>query len=307
MKQKSVLQWLVPLIAVLALITAGFGLFSQGGVGLFEFTTVHGSTVEMYGQGMYRNDSLFAGALFRGTDVVTLFVSIPLLLAGYVLHRRGSLRGGIFMIGVLMYMLYIGVTYTFSAMFNSLFLVYTALFSASLFAVIVVLATFDTQFLAGKVTPGMPRRGIAIFMFVAGLGTLFLWLSELIGPIAAGQAPVNLGPYTTMFTHGFDSAVITPATVITGIFLLQRKPLGYLLAAPLLVLCSLVGVTVIAQTVSQSLAGIVFPIGVYIGMVGSWVVMGTFAVGLAILFFRHINETTRQETGVYDDYGFANL
>lgn len=289
MKQNSALNWLVPLIAVLAIIIAGVGLFSQGGDGAFPFTTVYGDTVEIYGQGVYRHDSSFVAALFKGTDAVTLFAGIPLLLTGYWLYRRGSLRGGIFLIGMLLYFLYLGVTYTFSAIFNSLFLVYTALFSASLLAVILALTSFDTQNLASKVTSGMPRRGIAIFMFVAGLGTLMLWLSELIGPLMTGQAPANLGPYTTMFTHGFDSAVITPACVITGVYLLKRKPLGYLLAAPLLILCTLIGVVVIAQTISQTLAGFVFPIGVYIGMIGSWVVMGAFSVGLAIRFFRNIS------------------
>ncbi|MCL4273092.1 MAG: hypothetical protein KJZ77_04415 [Anaerolineales bacterium] len=289
MKQNSALNWLVPLIAVLVIIIAGVGLFSQGGDGAFPFTTVYGDTVEIYGQGVYRHDSSFVAALFKGTDAVTLFAGIPLLLTGYWLYRRGSLRGGIFLIGMLLYFLYLGVTYTFSAIFNSLFLVYTALFSASLLAVMLALTSFDTQSLASKVTSGMPRRGIAIFMFVAGLGTLMLWLSELIGPLMTGQAPANLGPYTTMFTHGFDSAVITPACVITGVYLLKRKPLGYLLAAPLLILCTLIGVVVIAQTISQTLAGFVFPIGVYIGMIGSWVVMGAFSVGLAIRFFRNIS------------------
>lgn len=289
MKQNSALNWLVPLIAVLAIIIAGVGLFSQGGDGAFPFTTVYGDTIEIYGQGVYRHDSSFVAALFKGTDAVTLFAGIPLLLTGYWLYRRGSLRGGIFLIGMLLYFLYLGVTYTFSAIFNSLFLVYTALFSASLFAVILALTSFDTQNLASKVTSGMPRRGIAIFMFVAGLGTLMLWLSELIGPLMTGQAPANLGPYTTMFTHGFDSAVITPACVITGMYLLKRKPFGYLLAAPLLILCTLIGVVVIGQTISQTLAGFVFPIGVYIGMIGSWVVMGAFSVGLAIRFFRNIS------------------
>ena len=290
MKRNPALDWLIPLIAILAVVIAGVGLFSHGGDGAFSFRTVYGDTVEIYGQGIYRHDSSFVAALFKGTDAITLFVSLPLLLVSYLSYRRGSMRGSIFMIGMLMYFLYIGVTYTFSVIFNSLFLVYTALFSASLFATILTLTTFDTQYLASKVTSNMPHRGIAIFMFVAGLGTLFLWLSELIGPLMTGQAPANLGPYTTMFTHGFDSAVITPATVLTGIYLLKRKPLGYLLAAPLLVLCTIIGVTVIAQTVSQAMAGIVFPLGVYIGRVGSWVVMGAFAVGLAIAYFRNISE-----------------
>ena len=293
MKRGSALKWLIPLIAILAIAIAGVGLFSQSGDGPFSYTTIYGDTVEIYGQGIYRHDSTFVATLFRGTDAITLFVGLPLLLVSYLSYCRGSLRGSIFMIGMLMYFLYIGVTYTFSAIFNSLFLVYTALFSVSLFATIVALITFDTQALAAKVTSDMLHRRIAIFMFVAGFGTLFLWLSELIGPLMAGQAPANLGPYTTMFTHGFDSAVITPATVVTGIFLLKRKPLGYLLAAPLLILCTIIGVVVIAQTISQTLAGFVFPIGVYIGMIGSWVVMGGFAIELAISFFRNISETAQ--------------
>lgn len=287
MKRNPALDWLIPLIAILAVVIAGVGLFSQGGDGAFSFSTVYGDTVEIYGQGIYRHDTSFVAALFKGTDAITLFVSLPLLLVGYVSYHRGSLRGSIFLIGMLLYFLYVGVTYTFSVIFNSLFLVYTALFSASLFATIIALTTFDAQYLASKVTSNMPYRGIAIFMFVAGLGTMMLWLSELIAPIMTGQAPVNLGHYTTMFTHGFDSAVITPATVVTGIYLLKRKPLGYLLAAPLLILCTIIGMTVIAQTTIQTLAGFVFPIGVYIGMIGSWVVMGAFAVGLAINYFRN--------------------
>jgi len=290
-KQGSALAWLIPLIAVLGLITAGVGLFSQGGNGPFTFTTVYGSTVEIYGRGIYQHDSSFVATLSKGTDLISLLVSLPMLLIGYWLYRRGSMRGGIFLIGILLYFLYMGVTYTFSVVFNSLFLIYVMLFSTSLFAVIVALTAFDIQSLASKVISNMPRRGIAIFMFVAGLGTLMLWLSELIGPIMSGQAPANLGPYTTMFTHGFDSAVITPATMVTGIFLLKRKPLGYLLAAPLLILCATVGLTVISQTIYQATEGITFPIGVYIGMIGSWVVMGAFAIGLVISYFRNISLT----------------
>ena len=290
MKQHSALDWLIPIIAILTIIITGVGLFSQGGDGPFQFTTVHGNAVEIYGKGPYRHDSSFVATLLRGTDAITLFLSLPLLLVSYWFHRRSSLRGSIFMIGMLMYSLYIGATYTFSVFFNSLFLVYTALFSASLFALIIALGTFDAQALASKVTSNMPHRGIAILLFVAGFGTLFLWISELVNPLTTGQAPANLGPYTTMFTHGFDSAIITPATVIAGYYILKRKPLGYLLAAPLLILCTNMGIVVLSQTISQAMAGIILPIGVYIGMVGSWIVMGTFAVGLVISFFRNISE-----------------
>jgi hypothetical protein len=179
---------------------------------------------------------------------------------------------------------------TFSAAFNALFLVYTALFSASFFAVVLALTSLDADTLAKRVQPGFPQRGLAIFLFVAGFGTMLVWTSELLPPLLAGTAPEVLGPYTTLFTHGLDLAVIVPTTVLTGVLLLQRRPPGYLLAAPLLILISLVGMVVLAQTVSQTLAGLIFPIGVYIGMVGTWIVLGAFAVGLTVAFFRHLSE-----------------
>jgi hypothetical protein len=74
---------------------------------------------------------------------------------------------------------------------------------------------------------------------------------------------------------------------------------GYLLAAPILILCTLIGFVVIGQTISQTLEGIVFPFGVYIGRIGSWVVMGAFAIWLTILYFNKIDwrTDTHHQTG----------
>ncbi len=106
-----------------------------------------------------------------------------------------------------------------------------------------------------------------------------------------------------MFTHGFDSAIITPAAVVTGICLLRRRPLGYLLAPPLLILCILNGLNVLAATASQTLAGIIFPPGVYVGMVGSWVVMGAFATWLSVAFFRNLAEAPApQQESIVSEY-----
>ena len=291
MKNKTALHWLVPLIAVLAGISAGCGLFVRGGEGPRMFTTLFGNSVELYGRGVYLRDTTFVAALLKGTDFVTFFISLPLLVVSYLSFRRGSWKGNLFLTGVLFYFLYLGATYTFSVIFNSLFFVYTVLFSASLFAVIISFTSLDKDKLAAAiVNPGVPKRGIAIFMVVTGTATLLLWISELVGPLATGTAPQNLGPYTTMFTHGFDSAVLTPALIISGVHIWKGKSAGYQLAIPLLVLCAVIGITVISQTLSQAMAGITFPVGVYIGMIGSWVVMGSFAVIYVIQFFKHTTD-----------------
>jgi len=284
------LTWLVPLISVLSLIGALAGLFLPGGDGPFTFTSLRGHEVEMFGRGLYQYDTLLVGAALRGTDAVTLFISLPLLVLFFWKARRGSQNAMLALLGVLFYFLYKGASLTFSAAFNPLFLLYTALFSAGLFAVIVAMTTFDLDSLAKRVQPGFPHSGAAIFLLIAGFGTLLIWLSEVIPPILAGTAPEIMGTYTTLFTHGFDLAVITPAAVIAGVYLLRRNPLGYLLAAPILILCTLIGAVVIGQTVVQTLVGMVFPPQIYIGMIGTWVVMGAFAIGLTVSFFRNLEK-----------------
>ena len=291
MKQQPALNYLISLIAILAAAAALVGLFTQGGAGPSVFTTIRGQTVELYGLGLYQFDTTFFATTFKGGDVVTLVLGIPLLIVAFVLYRRNLLRGGLLLLSAIPYFIYIGASMTFSAAFNSAFLLYVALLSVSFFTFLTVLSAIDSNILPRHVLSGFPHRGLAIFLFIAGLGTFFLWLSDLIGPLLTGSAPANLGPYTTMFTHGFDSAIIVPALLLTGILLLQRKPIGYLFAAPFLVFCAQIGFTVIAATICQTLAGLRFPLGVYIGMIGSWVILGAFAIGLSIRYFRNISET----------------
>ncbi len=80
MKHQPGLVWLVPLVAVLSILAAGAGLFWPDGGVPYSFTTVHGQTVQMYGQGLYRYETYFKAPILRGGDVLTLGVCIPLLL-----------------------------------------------------------------------------------------------------------------------------------------------------------------------------------------------------------------------------------
>lgn len=287
-KRPAVLDWLVPIVLVLALVQAGAGLLLRpsDAPGAFEFTTVRGQEVQITGSGLYAWDSIFFSAVFRGMDIVTLLIGIPLLAVAFWRWRRGSLRAGLMLSGTLTYFVYIGASLTFSAAFNQLFLVYVALLACSLYGFLFALTSIPPDELIRRLGDRAPRKGLAGFLAVAGIGTLGLWLSELIGPLLDGAPPDNLGPYTTMFTHGFDMAVITPAAVITAVYVWQREPVGYLLAMPLVILCVFNGVIVIVSTISQTLVGITFEPGVYIGLIGSWVLLGGWAVWVGSRFFR---------------------
>ncbi len=98
-----------------------------------------------------------------------------------------------------------------------------------------------TNSLPGSISPRLPRREMAIFMFVVGLGTAFIWLSDVVSALIAGQAPQALGPYTTAVTYMLDIGIITPAVLLSGALLLRRQPLGYLLTATLTILLAQIG------------------------------------------------------------------
>jgi hypothetical protein len=84
----------VPVLAAATGVAAGAAAL----LGLFKtahpvsFTTVRGDAVDLFGAGVYRYDSVFSGAGNRGTDVVTLLIALPLLVASVLGCRRGSLR-----------------------------------------------------------------------------------------------------------------------------------------------------------------------------------------------------------------------
>jgi hypothetical protein len=77
MKPSRIVIWLIWLIAVLALVAAGIGLFYQDGGHAFSFTTLHGQSVQIYGQGLYRYDIPLTAVGYRASDAVILVLALP--------------------------------------------------------------------------------------------------------------------------------------------------------------------------------------------------------------------------------------
>ncbi|NJO82575.1 MAG: hypothetical protein HC828_06920 [Blastochloris sp.] len=189
----GVLAWPAAVSGALALVASLAGLFWQGDGSPVPFTTLRGETVLLYGQGLYRYDTLFSAGAFKGSDLLILAGVLPLLIACIVGYRRGSLRGSFLLAGALSYLLYNAASMAFGAAFNPLFLLYVALFSASLFAFIRALSLIDRATLACSISPRLPHRAAAAVLFLAGPGTALLWLSDMLGPLVRGKAPAGLG------------------------------------------------------------------------------------------------------------------
>jgi hypothetical protein len=87
-----------------------------------------------------------------------------------------------------------------------------------------------------------------------------------------------------------DLSIITPLCLLAGVWLLHRNARGYLVGFMLLYLLALMGFIVIGQTLFQIQAGIFFSTGQLIGMIGSWIVMGSIAIGFVINMLRNVSE-----------------
>ena len=283
--------WLGILVLVLGVVATLAGLLTGGGPGEREFTTVRGATADIYGRGLYEYDTVFSGAGQRGTDVITLALGVPLLLACLWLYARGSLRGGLLLVGAFSYFLYVYASITLGYAFNGFFLVYVALFAASFYGLIMAMRSIDLGALAEPTLASLPRRGPAAFMFFSGVVVLGVWLQPVVAALLDGDAPARMDSYTTAMTYALDLAVIAPALFISGVLLLGGRPMGYVTAFPLLGIILLLGPAIAAQTVSQTRAGIELTPGEQIGPVAGFLFVCAWAVWTIVSVLRRLPAT----------------
>lgn len=289
MKASWVIVLLASLTALFGGVAAGAGFFLNKSSAPRAFTTLRGLTVQMYGKGLYQFDTLFFGAGYKGQDAAALFLGVPLLIGAILLYQRGSLSGHLLLAGMLGYFLYLYASMALGAAYNPLFLVYAAAFAFSLFGFILTFNAAVLRVAGLDVLAVVPGRAIAVFMFIAGGVTLFVWGSPLVSALIQGAPPARLDSYTTMVTYALDLAVITPAVFICGALLLQGHPSGVVLAAPLLLLIILLAPQIILSTVFQLRAGVPFTTGEVVGPVAGFVVLGIAAFWLLVRILQGIS------------------
>ena len=79
-----------------------------------------------------------------------------------------------------------------------------------------------------------------------------------------------------------------PAVSLAAYLLLRRAPVAYALSTVMLVLLTSVGIGIVATTVAQVSIGIVFSTGQRLGLIGSWIVLGGFAVVFTAMLLRSL-------------------
>lgn len=256
MRNKTSTTVLTLLIIVLAGLAASVGIFSSGGPDPYSILSVRGQSVTVYGNGIYKHMSQDVAPQGIAQDYVTLFAAIPLLAFALVWARRGSLKGRFLLAGILGYFLVTYLFYLVMAMYNMLFLVYTALLGISFFAFAMAFRGLILDRCFSYFSEEAPVTLTGGFLIFNSLTIAFLWLSVVVPPLLDGSIiPVEVEHYTTLIVQGLDLGLLLPLSFLSGLLLMRRNPMGYLMGTVYFVFLSLMMMALTAKIVAMGLAG----------------------------------------------------
>ncbi len=261
MKYQFALKWLLPVIFLLALFAAAAGFFWPGEGQPYSYTNHRGETVMLNGRGLYKFDTVSSVAQMQANDLITLVVGLPLLaVAAWLAFRSApgspwALRGQLLLTGTVGFFLYTYLSMAMTTAYNPLFLVYVILFSASLFAFIFCMLSFDLATLPQHFSERLPRRGIAILFYVTGSFLLLAWLGRIGGPLLQNQDPA-LENNTSLVIQVMDLGIIVPLAFLSASLLMRRSPWGYLLGSVLVLKMLTMGLAVSTMGINMALNGV---------------------------------------------------
>ena len=198
-----------------------------------------------------------------GQDIVNLVAVVVLCIAAYYVNK-GSVKAFLVWNGVLLYLLYAYIIYAFDIHLNSLFLVYVAILGLSFYALVGSVIHMHLDSLHASFSVTTKARLVSVFLLVLGIVFSLLWLREEIPALVAGTIPLSVtqANVPTNPVHILDLGLYLPAMLMTALLLWRRKLLGYLLAGPLLVFCSLMGTAILVIFLVMSSTGTPTSVGI---------------------------------------------
>jgi hypothetical protein len=285
---------LIGVIALVATICTSIGIFSGGGPGPYNYTSIRNNTVTIFGKGVYHHMSAEVAPQGIAQDYITLFIGIPLLMVSFWVSRRGSIRGKFILAGVLGYFTVTYLFYLVMAMYNYLFLGYVILLGASFFAFLMVLSSFELSELHNFIGNKTPVKAIGGFLIFVSFSIAFLWLSIVIPPLLNGTLiPKEVEHYTTLIVQGLDLAILLPSAFIIGNLFRSRKPLGLLLAPVYFIFLSMLMTALTAKVIAMwSLGYNVIPVIFIIPP------FNLLTITCAIIILKNISNTSHKDSAV---------
>jgi len=256
MKYKKAISILVLCIVLVSAMATIIGISSDYGPGPYDYESIRGQIITLYGKGLYQHMSAEVAIQGIGQDYVTLFIGIPLLLISLYFAVKGSVKGRLVLAGTLGYFLVTYLFYLIMSMYNPLFLAYAFLLGTSFFAFTLTMLSFDINNLYRLFSIKAPVRFTGGFLIFNTICIGFLWLGIVVPPLIDGSIyPKELEHYTTLIVQGMDLGLLLPLAAVSGIFLIRKKPMGYLIGPVYIIFLSLLMTALTAKIIAMGING----------------------------------------------------
>jgi len=233
----------------------------------------------------------------RGTALVALFIAIPLLVASLAMVARGGVRPIIVWLGAAGFLQYNSVLFLLATPWNSLFLLYVAMFALGFWTLVLLLRAIDVPAFARRLSPRLPARALAGYLAVISVLNAGAWLREVIpGLFKKSPAFLDGTGLTTNPVYVQDLSFWIPLMAVSAVLLWRRQAWGLVLAGGMLVYFFIESISV---AVDQWMGGTADPTST-VASVALAPVFGALAlVGLVPLFFyfRNLKTGSAAEAG----------
>ena len=193
---------------------------------------------------LYRDSANIKAAWF-GNDIVTLFVVCPALAFALYHAKKGSIKAQLFWMGILSYTLYNFAFYLFGAVFNALFLLYVALFTASIYALIFGLFNLDKGSIRNTVNHKLHLKAVSVLLLLIALPLAVFELSQCVVAMMQGKAPA-----VPPLIFALDLSFVITTIFLSLVLLWKKNVWGFVLAVMMLVKGILYGLVLVAGTAS---------------------------------------------------------
>jgi hypothetical protein len=194
-------------------------------VGLATIAAVGGLTISK----LY-NDAELIRRIWKGNDIVTLALVVPLFIITMLLSKRGSIHARLVWMGLLGYTLYNYAFYLFGAAFNKFFLLYVAIFALSVYALIIGLSSINMRALKTGLTKTKAYKWISVYLLFIALPLGLFEVNQCINYVITGNSPT-----APPLIFALDLSIIVPNSALAAILLWKGSVWGYVLGTIMLV------------------------------------------------------------------------
>lgn len=193
--------------------------------------TVVSSLVSLLSPDFYFRDSAIIAMKSNHLDMVNLGFVVPLGIVMFVLALKDKLWAKLFILGIMANLAFMFGFNAFSLFFNELFLVYVAIFSLTIFGII--LGYRDVRRTGDYSENRTKIRVSACFLMLFAVTAYTAWLIEVITSTVNGNVPESIAGMNlpSSVVHVFDMSLALPMIIIGALMLFQRKTSGLIVSS----------------------------------------------------------------------------